>query len=141
MEQYIEFIGNHPFLIAALGLTMAMLMFHEFQRASAAGSAISVNQATRMQNDSDALFLDVRDGAAFKAGHLIDARNIPLKTLTGKVSELAKYKDKPIIAYCESGIQSGKACNLLRKEGFTELYSLQGGLTAWEKASLPVVTK
>ena len=94
-----------------------------------------------MQNDSDALFLDVRDGAAFKAGHLIDARNIPLKTLTGKVSELAKYKDKPIIAYCESGIQSGKACNLLRKEGFTELYSLQGGLTAWEKASLPVVTK
>ena len=141
MEQFLEFFGNHPFLFAALGMTMGMLMYTEFQRASVAGSTLSVSAATRKQNDSEALFLDIRDDAQFKAGHLIDAKNIPLRTLAAKVSELAKYKEKPVIVYCENGMRSGKALSILRKAGFSDLYTLQGGLVAWEKASLPVVTK
>ncbi|MEM7206638.1 MAG: rhodanese-like domain-containing protein [Pseudomonadota bacterium] len=141
MEQYMEFFGNHPFLFAALGMVMGMIFYTEFQRAAAAGTNLSVGDATRMQNDDDALFLDVRDNAAFKTGHLIDAKNIPIKSLAGKVSELSKYKDKPLIVYCDNGIQSGKACSTLKKEGFNKLYSLKGGIAAWEKENLPVVTK
>lgn len=141
MEQYIEFFGNHPFLFGALGLTMGMILYTEYLRASAAGSSLSVNEATRLQNDGDAVFLDIRDNQAFKNGHLIDAKNIPLKSLDGKLSELSKHKDKPVIVYCENGMRSGKACSVLRKAGFEKVYLINGGLAAWEKASLPVVTK
>lgn len=141
MEQYIEFMGNHPFLFAGLASVMAMIMFTEFQRAAASGSALSISAATRLQSDSDALFLDIRDNQQFKNGHLLDARNIPLKSLAGKVSELSKYKKKPIIVYCENGMRSSKACGILGKAEFADLYTLQGGIAAWEKASLPLVTK
>jgi len=141
MEQYLEFFANHPFLFAALGMVMGMILYTEFQRAAAAGTHLSVAAATRLQNDEDALFLDVRDNAAFKAGHLIDAKNIPLKSLAGKLSELSKYKDKPLIVYCDAGMQSGKACDTLKKEGFSKLYSLKGGIAAWEKENLPLVTR
>jgi len=141
MAQYIEFMGNHPILFAGLALVMGMILFNEFQRAAAAGNSLSVTAATRLQNDSDALFLDIRDNQQFKNGHLIDAKNIPLKSLQGKVSELSKHKQKPIIVYCETGVRSGKACNILGKAEFTDLYTLNGGIAAWEKASLPLVTK
>ena len=141
MAQYIEFVGNHPFLFGALGLVLGMLVYTEYVRLTTAGSSLTVAQATRLQNDGDALFLDIRDGAQFKAGHLIDARNIPLKGLEGKVTEINKFKDKPIIVYCENGMRSGKACSTLRKAGFNDVYMLNGGIIAWEKASLPVVTK
>ncbi len=141
MAQYIEFFGNHPFLFGALGLTMGMIIYTEYQRAASAGSALSVGQATRLQNDGDALFLDVRDNQQFKNGHLIDAKNIPIKGLADKSSELSKYKQKPIIVYCENGMRAGKACSVLRKAGFTDLYTLNGGIAAWEKANLPLVSK
>ena len=141
MEQYIEFFSNHPFLFGALGLVMGMVMYIEFQRAATAGSTLSVSQATRLQNDGDALFLDIRDNQQFKSGHLTDAKNIPLKSLSGKLSELSKQKEKPIIVYCEAGMRSGKACGILRKAGFIDLYVLSGGMAAWEKANLPLVNK
>lgn len=141
MAQYIEFMGNHPILFAGLALVMGMIMFSEFQRAATAGSSLSVSQATRLQNDNGAIFLDIRDNPIFKSGHLMDAKNIPLKSLAGKVSELSKYKNKPIIVYCENGMRSNKACNILGKADFTEIYTLEGGIAAWGKASLPLVTK
>jgi len=134
-------MGNHPFLFAGLASVMGMIMFTEFQRAAASGSALSITEATRLQSDSDAIFLDIRDNQQFKNGHLLDAKNIPLKSLAGKVSELSKFKKKPIIIYCENGMRSNKACGILGKAEFADLYTLQGGIAAWEKASLPLVTK
>ena len=121
MEQYIEFMGNHPILFAGLALVMGMILFTEFQRAAASGNSLSITQATWLQSDSDALFLDIRDNQQFKNGHLLDAKNIPLKSLAGKVSELSKYKKKPIIVYCENGMRSSKACGILGKAEFTDL--------------------
>jgi rhodanese-related sulfurtransferase len=141
MDQIIEFMGNHPYLFALMAAVMGMILFSEFQRAAASGSALSITQAMRLQNDSDALFLDIRDNQQFKNGHLLDAKNIPLKSLASKVSELSKYKKKPIIIYDENGMRSSKACGILGKAEFADLYTLQGGIAAWAKASLPLVTK
>lgn len=42
-------------------------------------------------------------------------------------------KSKPVYVYCKSGGRSGKTCNKLVNEGFTQIYDLQGGYTAWQK--------
>lgn len=141
MGQFIEFVGNHPFLFAALAATLVFIIFTEVQRATNGAKNISAQEATRMQNDDEALFLDVREANEFKAGHVLNAKHIPLSAVEKRAVELAKYKDKPIIAYCDSGMRSMRACATLKKQGFEKLFNLQGGMGSWERASLPVVTR
>ena len=96
-------------------------------------------QATQMMNSGKIALVDVRDSTQFAAGHVRDAKNIPLKDLAQRAGELDKFKAKPVIAMCQSGIQSSQATTQLQKAGFTEVYSLDGGLAAWRAQGLPVV--
>jgi rhodanese-related sulfurtransferase len=89
-------------------------------------------------NQGPTLVLDVRDGAEYATGHLPRARHIPLTELSNRVEEIGKYKDKPVIVTCRTGVRSGKAVRMLRQAGFTAVYELKGGLSAWQQASLPV---
>lgn len=140
MEQYLEFIQNHPLLIGAFVVTLGMIVFVELQRQMRGGKEIPPSAAVRLQND-DGLFIDVRDLGEYKSGHLLNAKHIALKELNDRVHELEKHKDKPVIAYCANGMRAGKATSILVKNGFTQVFSIAGGLAAWEKANLPVETK
>jgi len=55
-----------------------------------------------------------------------------------RIAEIEKYKDKPLIVCCASGMRSSKACRELKGLGFTQLYNLTGGIDAWTQAGLPV---
>ncbi|MGB0865258.1 MAG: rhodanese-like domain-containing protein, partial [Granulosicoccaceae bacterium] len=79
--------------------------------------------------------------AEFKRGHMINAMHLPLGQIEKRVNEIAKFKEKPVIAVCESGMRSQRACKSLQKHGFTQLYNLGGGMGAWGKANMPVSTK
>jgi rhodanese-related sulfurtransferase len=89
-------------------------------------------------NQGKTIVLDVRDPAQFAAGHLRDAKNIPLKELPTRISELDKFKSKNVLVVCQSGMQSAKAISQLKKAGFNEVVSLNGGLAAWQAQGLPV---
>ena len=49
-----------------------------------------------------------------------------------------KKKDRPVIGYCDGTDRSGKALAALKKQGFTRVANLSGGLKAWQDAGLPV---
>lgn len=106
---------------------------------SAGATNLAPGDAVLLINRSNALVLDVREDAEFASGHITDARHIPLAKLAERIKELEKFKDKPILVNCQGGIRSLKACDILRKQGFTNLHNLQGGLNAWVAAKLPVV--
>ena len=97
-------------------------------------------KATRLYND-DALVLDVREDKEYAAGHIPKAKHIPLGQLTGRLKELDKFKDKPVLVTCRSGNRSAHACRILKKAGFQTVYNQAGGIIAWERANLPVTTK
>jgi rhodanese-related sulfurtransferase len=69
---------------------------------------------------------------------LRDAKNIPLKELSNRIGELDKAKNKAVIAVCQTGVQSSKAAAQLKKAGFNEAVSLDGGITAWQAQGLPI---
>jgi adenylyltransferase/sulfurtransferase len=46
-----------------------------------------------------------------------------------------------IVAYCRSGVRSGKAVDLLRKSGFKKIKNLRGGILAWSDKVDPSVPK
>jgi rhodanese-related sulfurtransferase len=102
------------------------------------GTQITVLRATQLINQSNALVVDVREPAVYGAGHLRDAKNVPLKELSNRLGELAKHKSKAVIAVCQSGSQSARAAAQLRKAGFEQAFSLEGGMNAWLTQGMPV---
>ncbi|MDD2686358.1 MAG: rhodanese-like domain-containing protein [Gallionella sp.] len=94
--------------------------------------------ALQLINHKNALVLDVREDSEYKSGHLLNAKLIPLGKLKERVGELEKYKAQPIVVVCRSGQRSGMACGILGKLGFSEVYNLSGGVTAWQKQNLPL---
>ena len=67
-------------------------------------------------------------------------RNIPLDEFDAGQDKMNKFKGKPLIAVCDSGISSNKVVQALRRSGFESAYGLKGGMNAWGQAGLPVVT-
>ncbi|MFP5460844.1 MAG: rhodanese-like domain-containing protein [Gammaproteobacteria bacterium] len=132
-----QFLTENFVLIAVALASGAMLLWPMVQR-RASGPALDTLGATRFINDSGAIVLDVREPAEFAAGHLPNARNIPLGELDKRVGDLPK--DKPVLVCCASGARSGKALSLLRQDG-REAFNLSGGVAAWQQAGLPVVKK
>ena len=105
-----------------------------------AGAApqVGATEAVQLINRRDALVLDVRDKAEFAAGHIPNARNIPLAELNGRLREIEKFKSRPIVINCASGARPAGVCSLLTKNGFGEVFALNGGLKSWVEASLPI---
>jgi rhodanese-related sulfurtransferase len=131
-----DFIKNNLLLFVVAFASGAMLLWPLVRR-SAGGPWVSAAQATQLINREDAVVLDVRDPGEYGAGHILGAKNLPLARIAS-AGEVAKKKDAALILYCESGDRAGKATGEMRKQGYTKVVSLSGGLGAWKQAGLPV---
>ncbi len=135
-----EFLKQNVMLIGLAIGSGLMLLWPMLNRGGSSGVPnLTPNEAVLMMNRSQALILDVRDEAEFAAGHISNAKHIPVAELESRIKEIQKYKDKPVIVNCQGGVRSSKACGILRKLEFTQLNNLQGGLNAWTQAKLPLV--
>lgn len=82
--------------------------------------------------------VDVREQDEWKSGHINGAIHIPLGCLGTQLGRLAR--DAQIIAVRKSGGRSSRAVSILRGAGFEYVVNMRGGMTALERASLPVTT-
>ena len=103
------------------------------------GKTVGVQQAVQLANQNQGLFLDVRSHESFKAGSIPQARNVPAADIASKLGTLPK--DKPIIVVCDQGRDSARVAGSLRKQGYTEAVSLDGGLRGWVQAGMPLSKK
>jgi rhodanese-related sulfurtransferase len=135
-----EFIQENLLLVIAALASGAMLLWSFLSDRVSGISQLGTLEATRLIND-DALVLDVREDKEWAAGHIPNARHIPLGALSSRLTELEKFKSKPIVVSCRSGHRSNRACAMLKKSGFENVHNLAGGIIAWEKANLPITIK
>lgn len=131
-----DFVVDNIVLILIALVSGAMLLWPLVTR-STAGPALDTLGATRLINDTGAVVLDVRAPEEFSAGHLPNARNIPLAELEKRAGELPA--NKPVLVCCAAGNTSGRAAGVLRKAGRKDVFNLAGGLRSWREAGLPVV--
>jgi len=136
MQHLFEFIGNHPILVGAFALLLALFIRNETRRG---GQNVSPQQLVNLVNRDGAVVVDVRDPKEFASGHIVSAMNIPQASLAGRLAEIAKFKDKPVAIVCKMGQHSGAAGTLLRKAGFQQVMRLSGGMMEWRNQNLPVV--
>lgn len=138
MNRLLEYTTNHPFLIAAAAILAVLAIVIEIRQRGLGAYLIAPADAVRLAN-SGALMLDVRDSKDYDAGHIIDSRHVPAGDLAGRADSLKKFKEKPVIVYCESGTASAGAAKTLRTAGFNKVVTLRGGLQSWRQENLPLV--
>ncbi len=101
-------------------------------------ASIAPSEAVRLVNQGGVL-VDIRKPADYAAGHIAGARNLPGEMIAEGAKNLEKYREKPIVAYCDTGMTAGSAARHLGRLGFKQVYNLRGGLAGWRQENLPVV--
>ena len=90
--------------------------------------------------DKAPFILDVRETAEVEEGGFIEGSiNIPVREVLANLDKLPGL-DEPIVVTCASGHRGGMTMAALKMLGYTNVRNLNGGLNAWKKAELPVVT-
>ena len=138
MDRVIEFSINHWDMVLALLATVAMLIFTERRKAA---PSVTPQQATVMGNNDETLMLDIRSAADFKAGRVLNSKNIPFAELSKRMDDLQKHRDTPVVLICKTGQTAASAANMLRKDGYTKVYRMTGGMVEWTNQGLPLARK
>ncbi len=101
----------------------------EFLKKLFGGTSVDYKELVK----NGAQIIDVRTPAEFKNGHLKNSKNIPLQNLTQELGKIDK--NKPVITCCASGMRSASAKNILKNNGFTEVYNGGGWSSLQSKLS------
>ncbi len=75
-------------------------------------------------------FYDTSSSPSYNLGHLKGAININARELGQRISEIRQYKDQPVFLYCSHSQRSRRAGKMLADSGFTNLFNINGGMTA-----------
>jgi len=133
-----SFVIKNWYLFLALGVVLFLLVAPVLRQRLAGIRGLAPVEAVQLINREHGVVVDVCEPQEFAAGHIVRALNVPLSGLKARTAELEKYRDRPVILACRSGNRSLKAAFALHRAGFPRVYSLAGGLTAWQNANLPV---
>lgn len=92
---------------------------------------VSIQEADHMiRSNSDVIIYDIRDQAAYAAGHIPGAQLLSAEMLPSISFEM---KARPVLVCCYHGVSSQAAANFLASQGFADVYSIIGGYTAWSE--------
>ena len=93
---------------------------------------ITADQTKEMISDksqNELQIIDVRQPAEYERGHVTGAKLVPLSTLADNIDKLDV--SKTIVTYCQRGVRSKSAAALLKRMGFNDIFSMKGGIEAW----------
>jgi rhodanese-related sulfurtransferase len=137
MERLIEYVNHHPLMAAAVAVALVVLITYEARVRAATLGSISSQDLIRFMNQG-ALVLDIRKPEEFAAGHVNGAKQLPSDQILTAGETFKRFKEKPVIVYCDSGSLAAAAVRQLNLQGFTKAFSLRGGFAGWRAENLPV---
>ena len=97
---------------------------------------IDANAAARLR-EAGALMVDVREAGEVARAGIPGAANVALSRL--EIAELPAAPGQKVVFFCASGNRTNvNAARLVAKAGNADAYVMQGGISAWSAAGLPV---
>src|SRR5436190_11433945 len=137
MERLIEYVTHHPLTAGAAVLALIVVVTFESRLRNIGQSAISSQDLIRLMNQG-ALVLDIRKPEAFAEGHVNGAKHLSSDQILTAGDNFKRFKEKPVVVYCDSGSLAAAAVRQLNAQGFTKAFSLRGGFAGWRTENLPV---
>jgi rhodanese-related sulfurtransferase len=114
-----------------------LALVDEAKKAVRACSVVEVK--ARLDRGDGFAFVDVREDAEFAIDHAAGARHIGRGVIERDIESLIPDHDAEIVLYCGGGYRSALAAESLGKMGYRNVRSMDGGITAWRAAGLPIV--
>jgi rhodanese-related sulfurtransferase len=100
---------------------------------------LSVHESVQWINQRQAQILDIRTADEYKAGHIANSKHLPLSELDSGLKQAKIDSSKPIILVCLSGTRANTALGKLKKAGCKEVACMDGGISAWNQAGMPLI--
>ncbi len=94
--------------------------------------------AKRLKSAQTPCIVDVRSGFEYRSGHIPGALHLPFLSILLHLSALPKDKQAKVVLTCEHGPRAQLAQSMLRMAGFRNLDLLEGHMSAWRRANLPM---
>jgi rhodanese-related sulfurtransferase len=136
--QILAFLQQHWVLVALLLTFSVAFALFELRMHLLGPKRLSPVLATQFMNRQEPLILDIRDKSKFQQGHLLNAHSVLQSEAENYIKTLKKPMNAPILLVCQTGQQSAVLGSRLKKQGFTEVACLAGGVNAWQSAELPL---
>ena len=137
MDRLLDFASHHPWLASATVLAAILVAVYEMRMRSESLRSVSSQELIRLMNQG-ALVLDLRPNEQYQAGHLNGARQMSSEQILSAGDTLKKHKEKTVVVYDDSGSLGAAAVRQLTAQGFSRVFALRGGLSAWRADNLPL---
>lgn len=92
-----------------------------------------------LESDEVYALIDVRERNEYEQGQIFGATLVPQRLLEQRVPVLVPVKDTKVVLYDEGGERAVLASRTLEKHGYTNIYYLAGGISAWQGAGFSLV--
>ena len=138
MQDFTLFLSRHAELTIAVIIILLCLTVIEILRGRLKTNQVDALRCTQLMNHEQAQVIDIRPAARFNTGHIINAVSLQAADIKNNLKLIEKFRSKPLIIVCENGVESQKLAAFLLKNGFN-VYSLSGGIRAWNTAQMPLV--
>lgn len=119
--------------LAILAMTILLSAVHAQDK-----EQLSVDEfETKLNQTPEGQLVDVRTPEEFRKNHIKGAFNININGNEFEKQVAALDKTKPVLVYCLSGGRSAKAAEYMRKQGFSKVYEMDGGMMQWTAQNKP----
>lgn len=94
--------------------------------------------AQKLQRKENFHFVDTREDDEWHAGRAKGATHIGKGVIERDIESVIPEKNAEIVLYCGGGFRSALAAESLQKMGYTNVYSMDGGIREWKAKGLPI---
>lgn len=91
-----------------------------------------------LANGEKPLLIDTREDNEWAAGHAAGAVHLSKGIIERDIETKVPEKGTKMVLYCGGGFRSALAADALRKMGYTDVISLDGGWRAWQESTMPI---
>ena len=137
MDRLLEYCSHHPWLAAFAAVAALLVIAYEVREQAGSAGALSPQDVIRLMNQG-ATVLDLRAEPEYAAGHISGARHFDPGRIGEAAESLRKYKERALVVYCDRGQTASATVRKLSAQGFTKVFNLRGGLSAWRAENLPL---
>ena len=142
MEQILAFAAEHYLMSILWVVLLIAIIVTTLQSATSKVKSLTPQQATLLVDRNNGVFVDIRSIDEHRKGHVQNSIHLPAERIRkNDTAALDKYKSAPIVVVCATGMTAKAAANQLNKAGYENVAVLQGGISAWQGASFPLVKK
>jgi len=97
------------------------------------------NVKAKLDRKETFYLVDVREESEFAKDHLPGAQHLGKGVIERDIETAIPQTDAPIVLYCGGGFRSALAAENLQKMGYTNVWSMDGGIRGWRDKGYPIV--